>query len=924
MYLKKFSVNTTNIWPMANTTTGGQLVTEFNIRSQDSVYTAESVQYMIGPSYTHGEQDFFVSLLGNTGEYFPNSSTSSSILEIQGGRAIVNGHFIESLTSITIDMVAINTGLVAQGETPLTGNLSIGLKVFYSTEETMSGAIEPEESTGTNQVYGGIQVVILPTDQFLLPTSKFVQGSTEIDCGLPENEGYVTAHLLLATFNYSAGSISNIINNYPGKCQMLPASRVGQIDSLISDEYIRKTGLNSKRLYAFAGKGINPSTGLDTWCDVTGSLMLWDTMTPEYVTEDPGLSKATFQYNPTSGVTQLIIPHKQIDTSSVGYNMETSTGTQQYFAPVVLNLPLADFGKGTPGTVNGDYTKSIKAIESRIAEFYQLTNGHQVGFIDSLDFAKGTEDPDLPPINMSTYQDPENPGTYIPAWNVGDYILVAKDNTIISNLNDTLNLTPPSTLYVLLPGYVRSINAGTTEHPTGVELDRIFLDVNNSPTSAPWLETDWWDFDANKYRGVVGKDYFTMEYTIYEETAQGTVPITTSYYFTVKTNTERLAYSEPIQLTGQLPFAEETMTGGFLNVPESATDYGYVYLDDEGHLRLLDYALLRSGTLAYQLGEDFTVPTGLTVSEIQAYLDEYVNQRIAFPNANQSQNSETPNIININITITGDDEGGTLDIYDIDSRFGTSVCINIYGTAGSNVTINISDCAKVMIGSKIEGTPIINLYRSCLYYNASILDYLNTIRDLTLWYAVIDPTEDPDLIVEGMTVRASTSSEYVSGISVSRNDYWSTEAVNDNHFDVALQSITFNSNGFIDGCGLLVRNNSTANVSVGKSIIHQEFELPEQGMSLQYPKSRLATNIIVTGSFIAAYTTEQPQGYMIQDTKFSIKTPAYTRSLDVQTGGAGELAVLVDAYNIVDLNNTDIDSWDPGTFHYFEGVTHLI
>ena len=63
---------------------------------------------------------------------------------------------------------------------------------------------------------------------------------------------------------------------------------------------------------------------------------------------------------------------------------------------------------------------------------------------------------------------------------------------------------------------------------------------------------------------------------------------------------------------------------------------------------------------------------------------------------------------------------------------------------------------------------------------------------------------------------------------------------------------------------------------------------------------------------------------MIQDTKFSIKTPAYTRSLDIQTGGTGELAVLVDAYNVVDLNNTDIDSWDPGTFHYFEGVSHLI
>lgn len=903
MNLIKFPVATTNIFPMANTTKGGQLVTEFNLRSRDSVYTAESIEYMIGPSYTHSEQDFYVRMLGDTMDYFPNSvATSTSILEILPGRAVVNGHFVQSLVPITIDLAEINADLVSQGNTALAGDLSIGLRVMYSTEQTMSGSIEAETTEDGVEMYAGVQVVILPTSEFLLPTSKFMSGDTEIDCGLAENQGLVTAHLLLATFNLSGGNISKLVNNYPDKCQMLPASRVGKIDSLISDEYIKKTGLNPKRLYSFAGRGKSISGSYDTWCDTTSCLMVWDNLIPEYVTEKPTVSKAVFATT-DAGVTQLIIPHKQIDTTTAGYNMEGSDGTQQFFAPVVLNLPVADFASNTAGTVNASYTKSVKNVLGKINQFYQLTNGKQVDFIEELVFTTDGTKPDLPVLNQN--------------WDVGDYILVARDTTIISSYNDTLNLTAPSTLYVVLPGVVNSINPGVTPLPDGVELDRMYLDSNDSTFNNPWEVTTWWDLSNGTYRGVVGKDYFTLVYTTYD---QDDTPIVTNYYFTVATNGLK-EYSTPIQLTSQLPFAEQTLVGGFLNVPESATDYGYVYLDDEGHLRLLDYALLRSGSLAYQLGEDFTVPTGLTIAEVQSYLDEYVNQRIAFPNVNQTQNSDIPNLININLNLSADEDGGTIDIYDIDSRFNTAICINIFGTVGSNVTINISDCARVKINSVIGGSPVINLFRSCLYYDASVLEYLSTIRDMKLWYAVYDST-DPDLIVEGMTVRASTASEYVPGINATSTEYWSSDSPNDNHFAVALQSVTFGNNGYITGCGVLVRNNSTSNVSVGKSVITDTFELP-QGSALYYPKSRLSNNIIITGCFISAYTTETPEGYMIQDTKFSIKTPCYNPDLTIPEGGAGEIAILVDAYNVENHNPANIDSWDPGTFHYFEGTTYV-
>ena len=44
MNFKRFSVGTTNIFPIANSTAGGQLLTEYNLRSRESVNTNQSVK----------------------------------------------------------------------------------------------------------------------------------------------------------------------------------------------------------------------------------------------------------------------------------------------------------------------------------------------------------------------------------------------------------------------------------------------------------------------------------------------------------------------------------------------------------------------------------------------------------------------------------------------------------------------------------------------------------------------------------------------------------------------------------------------------------------------------------------------------------------------------------------------------------------
>lgn len=888
MNVKAFSVATTNLFPATNTTKGGQLLTEFNIRSRDSVNSPENVQYMWGPSYCHAMADYYVTNPINVAgtSFFDTTSNIATALTIQAGRALVNGYYVESLVPLIVDMIEVNNQIVEGGGTPLSGKLAIGLKVILSTETTMLGSILTEDSN--DEYYEGVQIVIVPESQLRLPTTVYTSGTQTIDCGARENQNLVNMDLLLAKFNYINGSISNIDNNYPGKCQGIPAVRIDNIDKLISNDYVKKSGLNPKKLYTFAGKGTDPETGNSTWCDSTDALMIWDN-NPLFTSYAPEEREAVFKTLPDNpDRIKLVIPHKQVD------GMVDGDGNPQYYASKVIDVPNADWGQNTPGMVTKAYTKSIKDINNKITNFYQLTNGKQRAFVVEL-----SDDNPLPNIN--------------PAWEVGDYVLVAKDTTIISDLNDTMNLTPPSTLYTILGGTVTSIADATATLPDGVCLDTYVQDFDPDPDAHQTRNKNWWNL--SDYRGVVGHDYFTLKLA----TGPNTYSV---FYYVVETTDGILSYSAPIQLTGQYPFATEEMTGGFLNAPENYVDAGYVYLDDYGYLRVRDYALLRSGTLAYQLGADYVIEAGLTYDEIQAELNEYVNERIAFPNIQQSLTSN-PNMITITMTLPDDtDAEPVLDITGLDSRFNTAVCLNIYGVATNRTTINVSDCAKVKI-NVAEGTPVVNLYRSCVYYDANLLNSLNEIQDMSLWYEKIESL-DPDLVVEGMTVRAVADTQvYYSDepdYNVVSSEYWTTDTPNDNHFMVALQSITFGSNGIITGCDILVKNDSTSNITEGRAIFKDTFTLP-QGPALFYPPNRLNQAIKVTGRFISAYTISSPAGYMVQETDFSLATQ-YVNSVG-QVVGNGEIAFLTNSYAVEVADPEAIAVWEPNSFHHFSGTTLL-
>lgn len=1146
MNFTTFLVSSTNIFPLANSTAGGQLLSEWNLRSREMVSVPSSIRFDAGHSFTHCDEDYKVAL--DTGD--TETAVTRSTLKIFPGRAIINGHFVENLAPMYVDILEANTELQNNNMSPLKGKLAIGIRAYYSTEVTMAGSMVAEDN---NNKYSGVQLVILPENELLTPLD------------VPEDESAVTCHLKLATFTFRNGAIveSSISQNLD-KTKYIDGERIFNINDILSDTYISKAGIHPNRLYVFAGKSTYNATtgsydvsGKDTWCDATGSLMIWDAHTDinkNTTTDDSTLGdEAVFGVDLTDDSIYLDIPHKQVD------GMKNSNGELLYYKDKILKLPKADYVLNTPGTITPEYTKNIKKINDRLSlELHNLVGGKQRAYRESISTQEINESDGLPSIN--------------PLWDVGDYVLVGQDLTV----ENSTTANAPSTIYAVIPGLVTNLAyVGYIEDnephwepgysmPTGVKLyeayvsdnlftvkpmtdDRFqrtyvsktpvaFITENNEPvmvvasyanvevpftgdgTTVKFSSTELaypesktisdetidgtpitikvggtvnttkvtlsgqeislypGDDDAElnkiyyifvqeteqiggedvsvgrvtfvrfssgvlssvapeagaeiyvvakttytrsldysavnpvtgaviaksvvatledtsmtatyKYyemsreyadlfpdftsmRGIPNVDYFVVTYQYTETVNDVEIPHTKAYYFVVTSATAK-EWSSTIYLTGTIPLATEDAIGGFFNISENSSDTvdaGYVYLDSEGHLRLVDYGLLRTGLLAYQLGEDLTFPTSLSLSEVQTYLDEYVNDRIAFPNSTQKKNAEKnnvpANVIHIYIDLadaespSGGEETPTqaITIRNIDSRFGTCVYFHFNGTATSNTTINFVDCQKVRIDPVIcddtvsnayEGGPIINLYRTNLYYDAAVLNYIvsadrntqpNGLNDeieyedgvvyadfypenftgiigLSLWYQPYE-SGDPQIVVDDKTV-----SELDVGYISEGFEFWNLDAPNDTHYKMALSSISFDGTGVITKVGLLIADSSTNNIDPdGQHVFYGKFTLP-QGAGLSYPQACIKKPLKVTGSFVSAYKPDGGTEVIISNTNFTAETGIYDVANSNRTA-TGNIAILtnITAANINADFDTSLAPWKQNTYNLFYGGT---
>jgi len=964
MHFQTFNVATTNIFPLSNSTKGGQLVTEYNLRSREMVGTDPQIEYEVGPSYTHGMNDFAVSLLSSmeapeydstqtytigdyvtynsvtyvctqpivTPEPFDSSkwtivNAASCILQIAPGRAVINGHYVQTLAPMIIDLALANAQLAKDYKPPLIGELVVGIRAYYSTEATMSGSMLIENE---DNVYIGIQLVVEKKEDFRTPS----------DC--PTDRSQVTADLKLADFIYINGTINPaaIVQN-KNKVSYINSSRIDDISKVLDDNFVSKKNLNPHMLYTFSGQG--GSSDKSTWCDSTGSLMVWDAdpqNTISTINPNEAVPQATF-LTTNDGFVHLAIPHQQIDS------MKNTAGDNVYFGLRDIKLPKANYLSGSAGTVDNEYTQVIKNLAEKLGGLKQSPAGNMVLWLDTKD---------------SDYVMPTIPANY----SNGDYIFVREDYTANTTEDDGAS---PSTMYKVLPGTVSNVGYSQSL-PTGVRLgetsvsvwagDNPGVTVNDLKHLADFYETstnyrvndyaayngglykcntattgDWnpeyWDkifnedattlFNFATYRGTLNADYFEVSWHNDSDTE-----ITPLYYKVIGTGPR--TWSDYILVTGGIPLAATTQIGGFYNTDSTYTDAGYVTLDETGRLKLIDYSLLRSGTLAYQLGEDVTLASNITYPTIQSNLDEYVNNRVAFP-FTPYLGGTTP-VINVYITLPqlgDDDDPASVNIYNIDSRFGTAVTLHILGNANAKTIINIIDCEKIKIDSNISGTPVINIVRSCIYYDANIFNYIRVcdvnhyratsftgLQDITLWYDRFNET-DPDLLVNGMEVSQPNAPMTVEDIA-----FWDEDNPNDNHYSAALRSITLGGNGDIIECSIYVSNGSTAtNVTTGRSIIGGTFNLP-QGSELIYPNRCLSKPLKVTGSFTTAYIVQNAQWVVIA-TNFTVYTGTYDVTTDVTSSGTIAFDSITDIVNSENMTMgvDSIDGWEPGSYHIFNG-----
>lgn len=504
MNFTRFPANTTNIFPIANSKNGGQLATEFNLRSRESVITDSDITYSVGPSFTHSMDDFAIRIQGDDN----GTPVSSTVLEITAGRSVINGHYFESVVNVVVDIAEANTELVTEGQAPLKGKLAVGLRAMYSTEQTLAASMRIENSVGMNE---GVQVVILPVGK--VKSGYFVTPSDT-----PDNPNLVTAHLKLAEFDYVNGAIvpSSITQN-KSKTAFIGADRIGDFDDLLIGTYVTRKGLNPKKLYTFSGKSVERGSSKDTWCDSTDSLFVWQRATDLTTTTESQLPQAEFHVGDDEAVT-LTLPHKQVDDA-----MRNNAGDQLYYKPRIMKLPKADWANNTSGTITGDYTRNVKRVSERINELYSLPSGKQRGYLPRLEESRENE---LPTINQRT-------------WKGGDYILVREDSTVMAP--DSGIASAPSTIYPVLPPKVTKVAYTTTttdgdipEDLEGNEVNRVIQEYtatyggsdSDSPDSVADTLSALTDHPENymdilglgegseaSYYGNEGEDYMCVEVT---------------------------------------------------------------------------------------------------------------------------------------------------------------------------------------------------------------------------------------------------------------------------------------------------------------------------------------------------------------------------------------------------------------------------
>ena len=397
----RFPVSLTTIFPVANAKNGSQLLTERNILTRESVANHSVINYVCGPSYTHSQDDYLI-----------NATIGEHILYISGGIALVHGHFVH-LDSASNHAIAINIAEAnrsAGAGSKLSGVLYVGLRAMYSNPTTMAASLESDIE---DNLYKGIQVVILPPNKFHLP---------EGDLSSPTPEDQVTAHLFLGEILYSESEGIRSVTPNKHRQECLDGDRISNLRSILDKTYVTNEGLDPYKLYTMAGKASSEDASEDWrsyWTDSTDSLIIWDANPQKISSKDtiediwrrndsvsagdnnPFVTESVFRYDNTDNKLKLVLPHKQVD------GMKNSNGDAIHFAPNVIEVPTANRANGTGGVLDRKWINFLNNLDDKIATMYRMPGGKMRQFIDVL-----TTRDDLPSPPIAYYDEKTRDAAY--------------------------------------------------------------------------------------------------------------------------------------------------------------------------------------------------------------------------------------------------------------------------------------------------------------------------------------------------------------------------------------------------------------------------------------------------------------------------------------------------------------------------------
>lgn len=920
-YDKLFTPQNSNIFPMANSTQGGQLVTEYNLKSRESVTSDLSIPYS-GHSFCKTINDFEL-------------SGSGSVLTIGVGSAVIDGHYVELLSATNID--------VSDLELP-DGTIYIGLRINYINEDNFditnvrTGAIQPELTQDDQLVYPGVSVVF---------------SDSLFDISTVSTRSAVVYDLYLGSAQVVSGSfVGTNTNTSDSKIQCLDASRISGLSSTAtqSDD---TAGASEKLYYVYNGK-----TG---WCDASTNLINWGPVRDvnenivSYI-RHPQIATGDSPYDTANAGTGFVniddeislrVSHKTIDSP----DESTPVWKDNYF-----KLPTADYFNDTAGVVNSEYTSIIKSINRRLSDLQLFGTGHCLGIIDSIsdvselpgppeDSSAGDYIVVLRDTSPSAYSQYSGTSEYLTTV----YMLQGHIATRLSltNVADASMTYPYVSNKLLSPGEFTfgNYSGGKPDVtniyaiPKGMRIAQItdiqeaFADYSlQYDAQLSSLFNTYWDPNGPTPLHGSLTDYVVFRYT------DNTTNVISYYYAIVaELSAATPTWSSPIVVNGQAVLATTASIGGFYNTEQGTTyNAGYVGLDDSGRLRLWDYNLLAQGTLAYQLCESNRSPivigaSGMSAEDIQADLTDSVNERIMFPagspqsttintsgeyvvqwdgidpetglyisdnapayTADQLQSMQVAyNYVRLQVVVPSE---GTIEIRNIDSRFGTYLDVTLVSDTSSTATVRFSNIEKLKVNVQNMQAVNTNLeFVNCnIYYDPALFGMTNcTFVDARIW------SDQIGLHIDGLHIIQEPFNNYAEITDLSDAD---SDATVDMHLGCALRGLTYNSQLEIIGADVAFQYLGTAqdaDSTLSRIYILDSFKIP-QGSILGYDEKCMIYPLHFDGSVRYYYNAEDigivcvdlsiaGRSYYQDDSQDSVKFICEVNAHTCQYGGSADL-----------------------------------